>query len=134
MGFRDFGNPPLASTTARSASDPSTSALVAQLIIPVTGSTNVPSLYEVRYVCGASTGAIWRLECCLSSGLGSTALRLADNDSTSAAQAAVVFTASNQSAEFVLLQKAYPGDRFRVVAFSSFTGTAGAHIEAEALT
>lgn len=135
MAIRNYGNVPLVSTTAASAADPTTSALVAQLELPsLGGSTLVPTLYEVRYLVGASTGAIWRLECCLSTGLGSTAIRLADNDSTNAFQRAVVFTASNQSAEFVLTQQARPGDRFRVVPFSSFTGTGAAHIEAEALS
>lgn len=134
MSGRNFGNVPLASTTAGSVADPSTATLVAELIIPSPGSTTIADHYEVRYVVGASTGAIWRLECALSSGLGSTALRPTQNDSTSALQRAVVFTGSNQTSEFVLTQKAYPGDRFRVVPLSSFTGTAAAHIQAEALT
>lgn len=134
MGARNYGNVPLFSTTAATTADPSTSALVAQLILPSPGDTRVASLYEVRYAVGASTGAAWRLECALSSGLGSSALRTADNDSTSAAQQAVVFTGSNQTSEFVFTHKAYPGDRFRVVPLSSFSGTAAASIEAEAIT
>lgn len=135
MGARNYGNVPLFSTTAATQADPSTATLVAQLIIPAPGSTSAPAdLYEVRYVVGASTGAVWRLECALSAGLGSTAIRLTDNDSTNAFQRAIVFTGSNQTSEFVLTHKAYPGDRFRVIALSSFTGTAAASIEAEALS
>ena len=134
MGGRNFGNVPLVSTTAATTTDPSTASVVAELRIPATGSTRVPSLYEVRYLVGASTGAIWRIETCLSTGLGSTAIRMADNDSSNAFQRSIVFTGSNQTSEFVLTQKAYPNDLFRVVPLSSFTGTAAASIEAEALT
>lgn len=137
MSGRDFGNVPLVSTTAATTADPSTAALVAQLIIPAPfgpASTSVAGHYEVRYVVGASTGAIWRLEVAKDSGLGSTSLRVTENDSTNALERAIVFTGSNQTSEFVLTQKAYPGDRFRVIPLSSFTGTAAAHIQAEALT
>ena len=134
MSGRDFGNVPLFSTTAGTQADPSTATLVAELIIPNLGSSATASHYEVRYLVGASTGAIWRLECALSAGLGSTAIRTTQNDSTSALQRSVVFTGSNQTSEFVLTHKAYPGDRFRVIPLSSFTGTAAASIEAEALT
>lgn len=134
MGARNYGNVPLFSTTAATVADPSTSALVAQLILPTTSDTRVASLYEARFLVGASTGAIWRLECALSSGLGSSAIRTADNDSTSALQRSVVFTGSNQTSEFVLTFKAYPGDRFRAVPLSSLSGTAAGSIEAEAIT
>lgn len=134
MGARNYGNVPLFSTTAGTVADPSTSALVAELILPSPGDTSVASLYETRFLIGASTGALWRLECALSSGLGSTAIRVADNDSTSALQRSLVFTGSNQTSEFVLTFKAKPGDRFRVIPNSSFTGTAAGSIEAEAIT
>lgn len=134
MGVRNYGNVPLFSTTAATTADPSTASVVAQITIPNPGSSNRAALYEVRYLVGASTGAAWRLECCLSTGLGSTAIRLADNDSSNAFQRAVVFTGSNQTSEFVLTHKAYPGDLFRVVPLSSFTGTAAASIEAEVIS
>jgi hypothetical protein len=134
MGARNYGNVPLWSTTAGTQTDPSTATLVAELIIPSPGSTDMASLYEVRFSVGASTGAIWRLECAQSSGLGSTAIRLADNDSSNAFQRAVNFTGSNQTSEFVYTFKAKPGDRFRAVPLSSFTGTAAAAIQAECLT
>lgn len=118
MAFREWGNPPVFSTTAASVTDPSTASLVAELQ-GLEGDT-----YEVRYVVGASTSAIWRLEHALSSGLGSTGIR----------QQTLVFTGSNQSAEYVLTYKAQSGDRFRVVPMSSFTGTAAATIQAEVLT
>jgi hypothetical protein len=137
MAFRNWGNVPLFSTTAATATDPSTATLAAELIIPAPGgpaSTAIGSIYEVRYIVGASTGALWRLECALSSGLGSTAIRLTDNDSSNAFQRSIVFTGSNQTSEFVLIHKAFPNDRFRIVPMSSFSGTAAASIEAEALS
>jgi hypothetical protein len=137
MGFRNWGNVPLFSTTAATQADPSTATLVAEMIIPVTGgpgSTSIGSLWEVRYVVGASTGALWRLECASGSGLADSAIRKTDNDSTLALQRSIVFTGSNQTSEFVLIHKAYPGDRFRVIPLSSFSGTAAASIEAEALS
>jgi len=117
MAFRDWGNPPILSTHAPET-DPSTDTIVAE----VTGLQN--RLYEVRYCVGASTGAIWRLEHALSSGLGSTGYR----------DQVVVFTGSNQTAEYVMTYKAEANDRFRVVPLSSGTGTFAAKIQAEVLT
>lgn len=117
MGVRDFGNPPKQSTQTLTT-DPSTSALVAELNGLRDG------LYEVRYVIGASTGGLWRLEHALSTGLGSTGIR----------DQVVVYTGSNQSSEFVLAYKAETGDRFRIVPMSSFTGTCYGKISAEAMT
>lgn len=136
MAFRVGGNVPLYSTTAATVTDPSTASLVAELIIPVTISTAgaPPSYYEVRYVVGASTGGAWRLECARSSGLGSTALRVTENDSSNALQRAIVFTGSNQTAEYVLTHKAYPGDRFRIVPLSSLTATAAGSIQIEGIS
>lgn len=118
MGARNFGNPPIFSTTVASGTDPSTSALTAEL------QGLADALYEVRYFVGASTGAIWRLEHALSTGLGSTGIR----------QQTIVFTGSNQSAEFVLTHKAESGDIFRIVPSSSFTGSYACKIQAEILT
>lgn len=133
MGFRTWGNIPLFSTTAATVNNPSTATLCAELIIPVTGSTTTPSKYDVRFSVGASTGALWRLECAQSSGLGSSALRVTENDSSNAFEQVVVFTGSNQTSEFVYTMKAFPGDRFRIVPLSSFTGTAACAIQAEDL-
>lgn len=117
MAARAAGNQPIYSTTAASGADPSTGTLCAQR-------ENLQNaVYEVRYVVGGSTGAIWRLEHALSTGLGSTAIR----------HQTVVFTGSNQSAEYVLTYAAESGDRFRVVPLSSFTGTFACDIQAEIL-
>ena|SRR5688572_12898792 len=125
MSVRQFGNLPIFSTTAASVTDPSTATLVAELILSSAfASVLVPDVYEVRWIPGASTGAIWRLEHATSSGLGSSAI----------ATQTIVFTGSNQSAEYVTTHRASPGDRFRIVALSSFTGTAAGKIQAESIT
>ena len=121
MSARNWGNVPQFSTTAASVNDPSTATLVAELILSTAGQ---PGNYDVRFGVGASTGAVWRLEHATSSGLGSSAI----------AQQIIKFTGSNQSAEYVYTFRANPGDRFRAVPASSFTGTAAGVIQAEALT
>lgn len=117
MGFRDFGNPPISSTQG-SGSDPSTSTIIAEI------ASLENRLYEVRWAVGASTGGFWRLEHALSTGLASTAIR----------QQAFVFTGSNITSEFIFAYKAESGDRFRILAQSSFTGSYAGKISAEALT
>ena len=134
MGFRTWGNVPLFSTTAASVNNPSTATLVAELIIPTPSLATAPSPFDVRFTVGASTGALWRLECASSSNLGSSAIRVTENDSSSALQQVMVFTGSNQTSEYIFTMKAFPGDRFRIVPVSSFTGTAAAAIQAEALS
>lgn len=118
MSFREWGNPPIYSTTASNGTDPSTATLCAQR----EGLGNFT--YEVRFGIGASTSASWRIEHALSTGLGSTGIR----------QQIVVFTGSNQTSEFIYTFRAEEGDRFRVIPFSSFTGTYGCVIQAEILT
>lgn len=119
MAFREgYGNPPIYSTTAASGTDPSTSALIAQL------ENLTDDIYEVRFGVGASTAAVWRFEHALSTGLGSTAIR----------KQIVTFTGTNQTAEYIYTFKAETGDRFRIVPLSSFTGTYGGVIQAEKLT
>ena len=117
MAWRDWANPPIQSTQVASA-DPTTATLVAE----VPGLQD--RLYEVRWCVGASTGALFRLEHALSTGLGSTGIR----------DQVMVFTGSNQSAEYVFSYKAESGDRFRVLVNSSFTGTVSAKISAEVMT
>lgn len=122
MSARNWGNVPQFSTTAATVTDPSTASLVAELILSTT--PKVADNYEVRFGVGASTGVAWRLEHATSSGLGSSAI----------AKQIVVFTGSNQTAEYVFTFRANPGDRFRAVPASSFTGTAAGVIQVEALT
>lgn len=130
MSGRNWGNPPYLSTTAPNASNPSTATVCAELIIPGSDTT-VMDNFEVRFGLGASTGALWRLDCATSSGLSTAALR---NNSWGTPQRINVFTGSNQSAEFVLTLRAGPGDRFRATLESTFTGTVATWIQAEVIT
>lgn len=116
----DWGNSPLKSTQA-AASDPSTSALIAE----INSSNGIGAgLYQVRWAVGASTGALFRLEHALSTSLASTGIR----DQT------MVFTGSNQTSELVFNYKLEAGDRLRVLVNSTFTGSVAAKIEAEPFT
>lgn len=123
MSVRNFGNVPLYSTGAASFTDPSTATLVAELILSTAVFTQTDN-YEVRFCIGASTAASWRLEHALSSGLGSTGI----------VKQITVFTGTNQSPEYLFTFRANPGDRFRALLHSSFTGTAAGVIQAEAYT
>jgi len=118
MAFRDWGNPPIYSTTAESQADPSTATLIAERQVLT------DNIYEVRFVVGASTGALWKLEHASSTSLSTASVR----------RRIMAFTGSNQSSEFILTFKAEANDIFRIVAQSSFTGTAAGAIEAEILT
>lgn len=131
MSVRDFGNVPMWSTTTPTGSDPSTATLAAELIIP-TGMITQDYNWEVRFSAGASTGALWRMECATSSGLGASAIKVVGP--SSGIEQTLNFTGSNQTSEFVYTFRAGPGDRFRIVPQSSFTGTYGASIQAEVLT
>ena len=77
--------------------------------------------FQVLWVAGGSTNLTVRLEHCLSTGLGSTAIR----DLT------VVYTPSNQSPQYVTTVYIEPGDRLRVRVENSITGNASAKIMAE---
>ena len=118
MGFRDWGNPPIYSTTAESGTDPSTTTVIAQ----IQGLGD--HLYETRWTIGASTGALWKLELASTTTLSTTVVR----------KRCMVFTGSNQSAEFVTTFKAEDGDLCRIIAQSSFTGTYAGSIQTEILT
>jgi hypothetical protein len=125
MAFHDWGNLPVKSTDV-SVANPDTATLVAELtpaqLAAVSTRANVP--YRVNWRVGASTGAIFLLEVATSTGLGSTAIR----------ESCMVFTGSNQTAQYLDHYRVQPGDRLRVRVGSSFTGTAAAQISAEPLT
>ena len=132
MAGREWGNPPLLSTTAPTQSNPSTATLCAELIIPIIGDTSVGNYYESRFSVGASTGALWRIDVATSSVLSTASLRTTPGNG--AQQRINVFTGSNQNSEFVFTLFAKPGDRMRVTLESTVTATAAAAIEIEAYT
>jgi hypothetical protein len=123
VSVRNFGNPPIFSTSASNVSNPSTATIVGEIIFSTTVFTQ-PDIYEVRWGVGASTSCIWLLEHCVSSGLGSTAIT----------RQITVMTGTNQTSEFVFTHVINPGERLRARVLSTFTGTAAAPIQAEAVT
>jgi hypothetical protein len=126
MAYFDWGNVPLKSTTV-SVSDPSTATLIAEIDSTAfaTVTTNrAGTAYRVNWRVGASTGAIFLLERCTSTGLGSSAI----------AESCMIFTGANQTAQYVDTYKIDPGQRMRVRVASSMTATVAAQISAEPLT
>ena|SRR3990167_4388659 len=125
MAFYDWGNVPV-NSTQDVASNPTTGVLIAEIVSSQFGGNLAARAgsYRVTWIVGASTLASFRLEHCLSSGLGSTALR----DRT------VVWTALNQSAQYVANYRIEPGDRLRVRADPALAAaSAAAKIQAEPL-
>lgn len=126
MSWRDWGNQAIKSTELSVVGNPSSSALLAEIDSTQFGSTSWPASkeYLVSWVVGASSLASFRLEHCLSTGLGSTAIR----DRT------VIFSPVGQSGQYVMNYTIEPGDRLRVRVDSTFTGNAFAKITAEPMT
>lgn len=134
MAWYDSGNAPINSTGAGFVTNPSTSALIAEIdstqlavvLQSAVSGAGRASAFRVTWIIGTnqSTAVAFRLEQALSTGLGSTGIR----DRTFAV------SGPGQSAQFVLNHKLQPGDRLRVVPDSSFAGTAYAKIQAEPLT
>jgi hypothetical protein len=125
MAYFDWGNVPIKSTTV-SVADPTTATLVAEIDSTAFGqvSTRTGVPYRINWRVGGTTGAIFLLEVCTSTGLGSTAIR----------ESCMVFTGANQSAQYVDSYKIEPGNRVRVRCGSSLTATVAAQISAEPLT
>lgn len=118
-------------STAGTATNPTTGTIVAEIRssgASTAGGLN-SSMVPLTQACvyaylGTSTQATtWWLEHCLSTGLGSTAIR----DRT------VLITASGQTSQFVKKYDLQKGDRVRVRVASAFTGTADAKLQAEVL-
>ena len=120
--WRTWGNEPINSSGGLTA-NPTTASLIAEVDSTALGSTGwaAGKSYQVSWIVGASTLAVMRLEHCLSTGLGSTAIR----------DVVYAHTPSGVSPQYVTAHKLEPGDRLRVRVNSSFTGNASAWISAE---
>jgi hypothetical protein len=128
MAGPGWGNPPRTSTQAE-ATNPTTSVLLAE-IQDLGGPTNGNGvLYDARVLVGASTLATVWLEQCLSSGLGSTALR----STTAELGRRVLYVQVNQTAQYLVRFRATSGDRLRVRLGGGITGTAAATLQVEAV-
>ena len=124
MAYFEPGNVPIVSTGAGFTSDPSTATLLAEI-----DSTQLASIlptgqpFQVTAVIGASTNAQWRIEQCLSTGTGSTAVR----------DLVTILTPTAMSGQYTWKWQLQPGDRIRARVNSSFTATASAKLFAEPL-
>jgi hypothetical protein len=121
------GNPPITSTQGE-ATNPTTSALLAE-VTGLGGETKGGgTLYEARVLLGASTLATFWVEQCQSTGLGSTALR-----EGGAYLGRRILYGTIQSAQYMVRFRAEPGDRLRVRLQAAVTGTAAATLQLEAV-
>ena len=124
MAYFESGNIPIVSTGAGLTTDPSTATLLAEI-----DSTQLASIlpagqpFQVTAVIGASTNAQWRIEQCLSTGTGSTAIR----------DLVTILTPTAMSGQYTWKWQLQPGDRIRARVNSSFTATASAKLFAEPL-
>lgn len=130
--FYSFGNIPLVSTQGE-ATNPTSTVLLAE-ITGLGPSSVTPGfeLYEGRVIVGASTLAVALVEHCLSSGLGSSALR--SSGSAGELGQRVIYTPVMQSGQYMIRLRAFTGDRLRVRLSTTITGTAAATIILEPLT
>jgi hypothetical protein len=122
MAWREYGNPPIASTGAL-VSNPSTAAMLAKT------STLAAGLYECRFLAGASTNANFFFERANSTTLGAGTVQ----------QSFTVFTPGHQSGQYVITFKAAKDDFITVRTTAEGGGglganTASASIQTEVLT
>ena len=126
MGFFDVGSVPVFSTGAGTATNPSTTTLIAELdstqLNSFSGTKAWPG--QVTWIVGASTLATLVLEQATSTTI----------DSTTPRDAIQIQVPVNQSGQYMTKHRIEVGDRLRVRALSTFTGTAVAKIYAEPLT
>ena len=126
MASFDVGSVPVFSTGTGVSANPTTATLLAEIDSTQfqTHSPNRTLPYQVTWFIAATTLAQLTLEHCLSTGLGSTALRC---------EIPALVTV-NQTGQYITKHAIQPGDRLRVrVEGSTFTGTACVWISAEPL-
>ena len=129
MAWRDWGNPPINSTTGPQAT-PSTAVLMAELDSTQLGTKDLVAgqkkLVTVTWIVGGDTNANWQLETCTSTALG--------------AGVDMIFpkTPTNQSAQYVTCHELFKDYRIRARVAPSTMGNGGAamhaYISAEVLT
>jgi len=124
LAWREWGNVPV-NSSAGLFTNPSTSDLIAeidstQLAQVLSGG----SLYQVSWLAGASTNAVWQFEQASDTTFSTTAIR----------ESATVLTPANQTGQYILTYKLQKGDRLRARVQSAFTGFASCKISAEPVT
>lgn len=127
--WRDWGSVPVNSSGGTTAGswgievNPSTATLVAeidstQLAQVLSGG----SVYQVSWLVGASTNAVWQLE------------QASSTDLAAVRDLTYVQTPSGQSGQYILSYKLQRGDRLRARLQTGITGVATAKISAEPMT
>jgi hypothetical protein len=126
MPWRDWGNPPVYSTTAQPVGTPSTATLCAELDSTQLGTKDLVSgqkvLVMTTWFIGGDTSYTWQLEAA-----GSTAL----TDST---QVVYVKTPTGQSGQYITVNELYKDYRLRARIVSTNQASVTASICAERMT
>ena len=124
MAYFESGNVPVVSTGAGIVSDPSTATLIAQIdSTQLAGILPAGQPFQITAIVGADTNAVWRVEQCLSTGLGSTAIR----------DFVPIMTPTQMSGQYTWKWKLEVGDRVRLRVNSTFTGNTVSKLLAEPL-
>jgi hypothetical protein len=126
MSFNDWGNPAIRSGSTLVAGDSTATAfaeIAAADLLPFVPAGQSDKEFMVTWIIGGSTYAVWRCEQCLSTGLGSTAIR----DTT------FIQTPPGQSGQYQWKLRIQSGDLLRA-RINSTVALVSAKIIAEPLT
>ena len=124
MSYFVPGNQSITSTNTGVSTDPSTSAILAELTTTNFGSTERNRDYVVHAFLGGSTQGVWSVEQTTSSNVNSTTLM----------NQTIVYTAAHQTSEFIKRFRVSGVERVRVRHFSSNTGSYHATLQAEEIS
>lgn len=122
MAYFVTGDPPVFST-ATTATNPSTTTLLAELDSTQLLTINRGGIYHVNVWMGSDTNVLLHLEHVLSTGIGSTAIR----------DRVELRSAGTQTSQFQIRFKLEQNDRIRVRPSSAVTGDVDVTLSAERL-
>lgn len=126
MAWRDWGNPPVFSTTPQPVSNPSTATLCAEIDSTQLGTQNLAPdqkiLVMTTWFVGGDTLATWRLEAATSTANGA------------GVQTVFVKSPTGQSGQYITVNELLKDYRLRARVDSTFTANVVASIQAERLT
>ncbi len=126
MPWRDWGNPPVFSTTAQPVSNPSTATLCAEIDSTQLGTKDLADgqklLVMTTWLVGGDTTATWQLEAATSTALNA------------GVQAVFIKTPTGQSGQYITVNELYANYRLRARVVSTFTASVVASITAERMT
>jgi hypothetical protein len=126
LAFRDWGNPPVFSTTAQPVSNPSTATLCAEIDSTQLGTQDLVAgqkvLVMTTWLVGGDTSATWQLEAATSTALAA------------GVQAVFIKTPTGQSGQYMTVNELQKDYRLRARVVSTFTASVVASITAERMT